>query len=277
VIRLLVPIDLSECTEAAIRRACEIAGSEGGTVTGLTVLDTEGVESHTALPFHAEYRDYPHSRKRVLLKDAAAKLDRALVHFEDICRDAGVAADQARSSGNPADAILDLARFYDLMVIGLETHFHFEIDDDPGDTLTRVLDGSPVPILAVPDGKPEPYCRALVAFDGSPAATRALHAFAGLWPIDRPEVKILTCERDKHTGGHLLDQAQKYLQAHGVPAVTTELTPDSPIEAIESGYLDWADLIVAGVRSQHPIQHLFVGSFARFLIENSQRNLLLCQ
>jgi nucleotide-binding universal stress UspA family protein len=248
-----------------------------GTVTGLTILDTEGVESHTALPFHAEYRDYPHSRKRALLKDAAAKLDRALIQFEDLCNQAAVTRDQVRSSGNPADAILDLSRFYDLMLIGLKTHFHFETDDDPGDTLTRVLDGSPVPILAVPAGKPEPFRRALVAFDGSPAATRALHAFAGLWPIHRPEVKILTCERDKHTGGHLLDQAQKYLQAHGVSAITTELTQSAPIEAIESSYLDWADLIVAGVRSKHPIQHLFVGSFARFLIENSQRNLLLCQ
>ena len=275
--RILVPIDPSEYTDTATRRACEIAAGNHGAVTGLTILDTEGVGENTALPFHAEYLNYPQPQTLALLKDATEKLDRETAQFEEICRAASVPREETRLSGNPADAILDLSRFYDLLAIGLKTHFHFETEDAPGDTLIRVLDGAPVPILAVPSGDPNPLRHALVAFDGSPAATRALHAFARIWPIHRPEVRLLTCERDKRTGGHLLDQAQKYLQAHGVPTITTELTSDTPIEAAENGQLDWADLVVAGVRSQHPIHHLFIGSFARLLIEQSNRTLLLCQ
>ena len=275
--RILVPLDLSEHTEAAMFRACEIAGSINASATGLTVLDTEGILDSIALPFHAELIDYPHKKAVAMAADAREKLETAQDRFEVLCQERNIPCDSRQLKGHPADGVLDLARFHDLIVMGLQSHFHFETEKDPGDTLKEVLDLAPVPILLTPAYETDPFRRALIAFDGSPSATRALHAFAEVWPVWRPEVRVVTSVPDKRLGGHLLDESQKFLQSHGIDHVTTELTEESIQESIEGNHLEWADLIVAGVRSKTPLKRLFLGSFARYLVEKSHRALFLCQ
>jgi len=275
--RILTPLDLSDHTSAATFRACEIATKVRASVTGLTVVDTEGIMDAIALPFHAEMLDYPHPKAINMLKDARKKLDTAQDKFQETCLEKNIPSDVRRLKGNPADGILDLARFFDLLVMGLQSHFHFETEEEPGDTLAQVLDLAPIPILLTPAFETDPFRRALIAFDGSPSSTRALHAFVNIWPVYQPEVRIVTSVQNKDLGGHLLDEAQRFLQSHGVEDITTELTEDSIQDAMDDRHLEWADLIVAGVRSKPPMKRFFLGSFARYLVEKSHRILFFCQ
>ena len=76
---------------------------------------------------------------------------------------------------------------------------------------------------------------------------------------------------------YLLDEAQKFLESHDVENVTQHLTRESLREEVENHHLEWADLIVAGVRSKPPLKRLFIGSFARSLVKHGHRTLLLCR
>ena len=212
-----------------------------------------------------------------MAKDANEKLATSQEQFQAACREKNLSFDSKQLKGSPAHGILDLARFHDLVVMGLQSHFHFETEDGPGDTLQEVLDFTSVPVLLTPAFETDPFRRALGRFRWQfPGDTRPafLRRIVAVW---RPEVRVVTSVSDKKLGGHLLDEAQKYLQSCGIESITTELAEEPIEEAIEERHLEWADLIVAGVRSKTPLKRLFLGSFARYLVEQSHRTLLLCQ
>lgn len=275
--RILVPLDPSEYSVLATERAGEIAMSLKASLTGLTIVDVDGILESVALPFHAELMNFPDPKVLKIAKDTASTLEEVRGGFREYCLSKQVPCELRQLKGTPSHGILDLARFYDVVVMGLESHFSFEAADQPGDTVAEVLDLSPVPVLLAPKERTARVQRVLVAYDGSPSATRALHALVELWPVHQPKVRVVVSHDDKVEGGHLLDECQKFLQAHGVEHITTELTEDSIIRAVEERHLEWAELIVAGVRSKLRLKKFFLGSFARFLVGESNRMLLLCQ
>lgn len=274
--RILVPLDPSDNTAAATNRGLEIASSLQAILTGLTVVDTEGIKDAAALPFHLEMLDYPPPAAIKMVEDATAKLDAACDAFLQACRQRNVGSELRRLGGTPADGIVDLARFHDLVVMGLEANFQFVTEENSGDTREQVLELSSAPVLLVPPFETDPIRRALITYDGSPPATRALHAFAEVYPVYEPEVRIVVAHKNKQIGGHLLDEAQKYLQVHQVEKITTELfAGDSIREAVEDGQLEWAELVVAGIHSKLSFKKVFVGSFTNFLIETGHRSILV--
>ena len=273
--RILVPLDPSEHSKAALQRACDLASRLNGELTGLTVLDSEGIIDSVALPFATDLLDFPRPNAVSKFHDAAEKLDEVARHFTQTCVETKIKGHMRSQKGSPAHGILDLIRFHDLAVMGLQSHFHFETETAPGDTLHQVVSQTAVPILLSTAFDTDPLRRALLAYDGSPASTRALHAFARFRKGYAPEVRIITQHRDKTTGGHLLDEAQKYLQFHGITDITTELVHGSLIDAFEQGHLEWADWIVAGTRSKPLIKRFLLGSFTTFLLEKCHRVLLL--
>jgi nucleotide-binding universal stress UspA family protein len=273
--RILVPLDPSDHSTAALQRACEMATRLNGEITGLTVLDSEGIMDSVALPFATDLLDFPRPNAVSKFQDATEKLDQVGKRFNEKCAESKVTGRLRKLKGSPAHGILDLIRFYDLCIMGLQSHFHFETETTPGDTLAQVLSQTAVPVVLTTAYDTNPLRRALIAYDGSPASTRALHAFARFQRGYAPEVRIITQNHDEKTGGHLLDEAQKFLQFHGIADITTELVHGPLIESLEQGNLEWADWIVAGTRSKTVIKRLMVGSFAEFLLERSHRVLLL--
>lgn len=275
--RYLVPLDNSDHSRAATLRACELAKRSGASLTGLAVVDSEGIRESVALPFMADYADYPRPNAVLRVHDAIATLDHAGEIFQTTCKEAGVESEFVRLSGVPANGILDLIRFHDLGVLGLQSHFHFETQPENHNTLRRVLNHAAVPMLLSPAFESAPIRRVILAYDGSDPATRAMHRFAEFWPIYRPAVRIVTSTGDPQTGGHLLDHAQNFLQRKGVETITTALEHDSLSDAFEKRHLEWADLVVAGIRSRPSLKKFFIGSFANYLIEKSHRLLFLSQ
>lgn len=274
---ILTPLDPSDHTEAALFRAVEIAGLTNAGITGLTVVDTEGILNAVALPFHAEFLNFPPPKAVEMLGDAKEKLKSVRQSFEDKCAEKNVRFEMLQLKGNPAAGILDVGRFTDLLVMGLASHFHFETDEGAGDTLAQVLDGISVPVLLTPAFEQDPIRRVIVAYDGSPSATRALHSFARFWAIYSPEVRVVTSASDENIGEHLLDEAVKFLTSYGIQEISKELTKEPLEESFRGSGIDWADLIVAGVHSKNPLKRFFVGSFTRWQITESHRTLFLSQ
>ena len=123
--RLLVPLDPSVYAVAAAETACQIAKLHAAQVAGVAVLDSEEIRS-SIVPAYGPY--YP-----MMIEVVKKKVDHAdhiildcLKRFKIVCEKAGVDHFETEYEGLPVQKLLDSAIFYDLVVVGLETFFHFE-------------------------------------------------------------------------------------------------------------------------------------------------------
>jgi len=272
--RILVPLDISPYTPSAVARACELAKLADAEITGIVILDTEGIEKNAHLPFRSDLRDYPGDAVVESEVEAAEKLKEVVVAFEKTVEEYGVRSRLSKCDGSPYQQILAASCFHDMVIMGAQSFYHFETEEGPGDTLDKVLESAVVPILVVPAREPDALNSALILFDGSPPSSRALHAFAEFWQYDRPKVRLLAGDMDEPFGENLLQGAERFLFAHGVEDIESVVESGSVIRSVEDKHLEWSDIIVMGIHSRHTVKDLVVGSVARHLIEHGHRTLL---
>ncbi len=277
--RILIPLDPSPYSKAALSAGIIIAREHGGELTGLVILDTGAIEKSVGpVPIGGiEYADRIGDHRK---KEAAERIESLLEDFRNRCRDAGVAHREAERQGSPSHRIMEESEYYDLVVMGLRTYYHFETQDNAGDSLDKVLDHSAVPILGVPakvnldlGGEPPPDI--LIAFDGSLPSARALHHFCRLWGNHPANVNLLLSDRDENTARHRLGEAEAYLHAQGLDRVKKRWTAEPIIKAVDRRFLGEADLVVAGAHSKKGLLDFMVGSLTRHLIEEAKKPLLI--
>jgi nucleotide-binding universal stress UspA family protein len=171
-----------------------------------------------------------------------------------------------------ADRIIQESIFYDAILIGMRTFFHFETQDSPGDSLEKILDETITPVYAVPEklnlpDVPGEKIKVLIAFDGSLPSARALQRFAQLAPVDIFEVCLLISEQDEEKANYYLNEAEAYLKCHNVNNIQKERIRDNIKEALDQKYLDWAHVIVVGAHSKAGLFKFMVGSLTQHLIK----------
>lgn len=180
--RILVPLDPSPYTDTTIRMAVMMAKIYDAQLTGLVVLDIPGIEkSIGAIPAGALH----FAEKIELAKktEASQRIEILMDKFRDVCEKEGVAFTEAHEQGYPSHQIIEVSKYYDLMILGLRTYYHFETTDKAGDSLEKLLKESITPIIGVPqdfyiDVLGGEKIKVLIAFDGGLQSARALQRFA---------------------------------------------------------------------------------------------------
>lgn len=272
--RILVPLDPSVYATAAAETACQVARLHKAQVGGVAVLDSKEIRSSVA-PAFGPY--YPMMVEVVQEKvhHAANVLSDCLSRFRIVCEKAGVAHFETEYDGLPVPKLLESAIFFDLIVVGLETFFHFETRERKGDSLADLLDRTVTPVLAVPATGMENFRSALITFDGSLGAARAMQDFVRFAAPFDVKVTVLVAERERRQADFLLESASAFLKAHGIESVATEHS-DRPIEElVDENYVADFDMIVAGIHSRKHFKDYFVGSFTKKLIEQKMKPLFL--
>ena len=273
--RILTPLDPSPYSETALKYSCYIAHRQHAEITGMVILDIPGIEkSIGAVAPGALYWAEKLEKSRVA--EAQKRIEQLLQKFEKTCQKEGVTCHKAEDQGSPSERIVWESLFYDLVVMGLRTHFQFETSDKPGKTLDKVLSQTITPVLAVPEHYYE-IRNVLIAFDGSLPAARALQRFAHLAiPYDF-NFTLLYAGDDKDTAMVYLNKAEEYLKAYSQNNVQKEWTNRSIIDAMREEYLDKSDLIVLGAHSRSALADFFVGSVTKYLINESNKVLFIGQ
>lgn len=136
---ILMPTDGSQCSEAAITHALELAKKLGSKVTFLYVLEdpTRNLWLTPEMPYVPE-----------LLQDLEGAARAALERAMALAQQAGVAAQTRQVSAKPVDGILEEAKNADLVVMG--THGRSGIDKMLLGSVTEgVLHRCRVPVLVV--------------------------------------------------------------------------------------------------------------------------------
>lgn len=272
--RILVPLDPSKYTNAATLRACEVAKAHDASISGLAVLDLPGIRA-TVAPADIVYWHIVGDTVRTATEHAKAKIGHLHKRFGQTCEENGVKYTESDLEGVPSDMILDASMLYDLVVMGLRTHFNFETEEEAGDSLEKVLGRTTSPILAVPViQSPDPFKSVLIAYDGSHNSARALRDFVVFASPYEFDITVATADKDEAHAKSLNEHAAGYLEAHGYSGFKSEIILQNTLPI---SLVDDVDLVVAGVHSKRFLKDIFVGSFAKELIERGDTALFLSQ
>ena len=140
---VLVALDGSPYSAPATTLALDWAARFGAHLLGLGVLDEPAIHKGEPVPLGGGA--YKKARDEARMADAHHRIAGLLADFSARSAAAGVSAEVLEDIGDPADRILHEAHRCDVVILARETHFHFETQERPDDTLARTLRGCPAP------------------------------------------------------------------------------------------------------------------------------------
>lgn len=214
--RIVIGLDGSPHAESALNMALRRAKRYGSTLIGVGVVDRPSIEQ-------IEVGAYPGSLQlsqdaaSKMLNDAKRRAEELIAAFRDVCTQHSVACEDIIHSGSAAEGLLEEGKTADLIITGLRTFFSFPATGQSDDTLRQLFQHPVCPVLAVPSNLELPR-HVIIAYDGSPGAARALHAYVAATP-ELPEdirVSLLCVSRDFERNKFHLEKADIYLRAHGI-------------------------------------------------------------
>lgn len=270
---IIVHADLSTHAPARIRLAAALARSEGAhligaAMTGLSRFVYPDNPSELARTVIAGFAD-------TLYADAAS----ALAQFETLARSAGVASFEPRLvSDDPEGGLVQLSRFCDLLVLS-QTDPLTRVAGAVRDLPEYVMLGVARPVLLVPYARDDASVAgsALVAWNGSPEATRAVgHAL----PLLRRAAHVVVASFDEDGAAAQTAQSPEllaWLSRHGVKAELHEhTTTDGAGSALLSlAQKQKASLIVMGGYGHTRFRELMLGGATRTILAHTTTPVLM--
>jgi len=229
-------------------------------------VDQPSIEHGEAVPMGAY--GFKKHRDEVRLADAHRRVLVFLEQFRARCAAAGLAATVLEDIGNPIDRILREVQRCDAVILGRETHFHFETQDGPDATLAGVIRASARPVVVVPHELPAGR-GVLVAYSGGREAARTLQIFQLLDLAGGEDIDVVTINRDRAEATAVANLAGEFLAAHGAPhrlhAISTDGSPADVV--LEEVRRRAPRLLVMGAYGHHrSLRELFATSVTRAVL-----------
>jgi nucleotide-binding universal stress UspA family protein len=262
---VLVALDGSDYSETATALAIDWGARFGAHLLGLGVLDEPAIHKGEPVPLGGG--GYKKARDAARLADAHGRIASFLAQFSARSAAAGLSADVLEDVGDPADRILHEAHRCDVVILARETHFHFETQDRPDDTLARILRGCPRPVVVVPRILPESQ-GVVVAYGGGREAARTLQTFQLLGLAAGEEIEVVAIHRDGAVAQATAHLAGAFLAAHGAQhrlhPIASGIAPAEVL--LEHVTYRRPRLLVIGAHAHHPIRDLFASSVTRAVL-----------
>jgi nucleotide-binding universal stress UspA family protein len=265
---ILIGLDGSTYSTAALELGIRWAQKADALLVGLGIIDAPTICRPEPVPLGASV--FKQDRDQALLADARRKVEQFLEQFALRCAEAQVAAKVLEDTGLPWEQIVLEAQRYDLVLLGQESHFHFETQEKADETLRKVLKNSPRPVVTVP-GKLGPDGPVVVAYDGSLQAARVLQAYQASGLHVEQEVHIITVADQHVEAARRAGRAAEFLRFHDVNAIVHPLASSAAPAAVlldEVNRLK-AGLLVMGAYGQPTLREFFLGSVTRTLLRAS--------
>ncbi len=277
--KILVVLDGSKHSESATRHALELARLHGAKVTGMGIVDVEGIERASVyVPLGASY--FKKHLDEVKEAEARQRVTYLLDQFEQECTKEGVSVEKLMKVGTPVKRIYLDSLFSDIIVMGLKTYLAHGSGKENVTTLRDLASETIRPIIAVPPTY-RPVKEILLATDFSPACSRLSYflSHVPLCPGARfHTVSFVDDEEDLQQGMDLAAQGEGFLSAHGLDVAGTTVKVGNPREEILSFALEMgADMIGLGIHSKRSLHDRIFGSTIERLIEHSGVPLLMYQ
>lgn len=259
---ILTVIDLAGKQRTA-QAALELAQRTGAHATGLAVAFEPVVPGFIAAPMPPDYIEIARTQALKAANDAGAA-------FNEMARKAGVNAEVRTAemiTGGASDPVVSHCRLTDLVVIGQEN------PDEPEPMremlIESILFEAGVPVMVVPYiGGGLPMKNVLVAWDGSPTASRAVHAALPLLQMAE-KVTVMIVETGRRSAGEPGTDIATYLARHGLD-VTIDVVP-RPQTGVADAILNYVsdkgiDMIAMGGYGHSRMREFLFGGATRDIL-----------
>jgi nucleotide-binding universal stress UspA family protein len=264
---ILVALDDTQASSQAQQLAIEMAKRLDCQITGLAILDRAHITSPTAVGIGG--MAYKQHRDQVKLEEAKSFLQRLEKSFEQSSEAVGATWQLIEAEGSPDKLIERESGRHDLLVIGKDTDFHFDVDPSTADTVQRLLRDNSRPLLVCPDQAASDGA-ILATYDGSVRASRALHMLVLLEFARGRPVHVLSVAADRQTAEQRARYPTELLAKHGYQATPHGIgSRADPAEVVlaEAEALG-ATLIAMGASGHRPLHDFFLGSTSQRVLNS---------
>ncbi|OGP14115.1 MAG: hypothetical protein A2054_08765 [Deltaproteobacteria bacterium GWA2_55_10] len=255
---ILVPQDGSAFGTAALDYSMWLSKKFGAVLAGVHVVDVVSLEGPFLHDISGSLGFEPFLNFSTRVREAMEARGKTILSaFEDACKENDATCESQITFGIVANEITEKAKLADLVVIGrrgVNAKFEYGL---LGSTTESVLRRSPKPVLIVPEHFTEPT-NPLLAYDGSPSASRAMHSAAEWVKTLDLTLTVLTVSAAEDEA--LLAEAAAYLKPYDIKARFVHRKGDAPI-VIENYYKENGhDLLFMGSSHHSRLVEMVLGS-----------------
>jgi nucleotide-binding universal stress UspA family protein len=262
---LLVGLDTTPASRAAVEFSLALASRFGARLTGIGVLDITYLTSPEPIPLGGA--EYKFKADVARVEQAHAQALKLREEFLTRCQSEDAVGQVVLLEGSPADRVRASAATHDAIVIGRDTDFHGQSSAGVAASLEQILKGNPRPVIVTPETV-NPLSRVLIAYDGSTPAARALQLFVLLGLARDCEIHVVSADADGGVAQSRTQQVEAYLglysyvcSQHAVASIT------HPAEVVTE-YISRvaADLVVMGAYGHRGWRETLFGSSTKRLL-----------
>jgi nucleotide-binding universal stress UspA family protein len=266
---ILIPLDGSEHSKAALDYGMWMAEKFSGTLFGQHVIDTISIEGtffhdisgslgfEPYLDFSTKMREVLEERGKIILEE-----------FSERCRKRGINHQTFLDMGLIANEICERSKLADLVIIG-----HRGINEEfstglLGTTAESVTRKCPRPVF-VSTKQFKPIERPLLAYDGSQRASAAMESAAEFCTVLRLPLTILTVTKEEQKATSILQEAKSYLSSYSIET-RYETDRGYPEQRIVDYLVKFDyDLLFIGAYGHRRIIEMVLGSTTEYVLRKS--------
>jgi nucleotide-binding universal stress UspA family protein len=266
---ILVPLDGSEHSKAALEYGIWLTEKFDGTLFGQHVIDTisiEGTFFHDisgSLGFEP-YLDFSTKMREVLEERGKAILE----EFSQRCQQKAIRHETHLDMGIIANEICERSKIADLVVLGhrgINEEFSTGLLGTTSESVTRKC---PRPVF-VSTKQFKVIERPLLAYDGSQRASSAMECAAEFCSSLGLPLTVLYLSKDEKTAEGVLQQAKSYLSSYAVET-RYETARGYPEQKIIDHLVNFNyDLLFIGAYGHRRIIEMVLGSTTEYVLKKS--------
>jgi len=268
---ILVVLDDSESSQSAIKLGVALAKEHKASLSGIGILDAPWVTIPEAIPLGGAAFKVDLDAK--ILKEAKHHVHLIEQNFIAYCKSEKISASIINTTGVPFEEIEHFATEFDLIVMGKNANFHFDHTEDTTYAAQHILKDSPRPIIVTSPGELPQHknTNVLIAFDGTFAASKALHMAILMGILKDKTLHIASVSENEGHARQWANSALKLCHYHGL---TPHLHPMASALKPSTVLLDLTkdlnpSLIVLGAYGHSAIRSFFMGSCAKELLKET--------
>ncbi|HTY62453.1 MAG TPA: universal stress protein [Acidobacteriota bacterium] len=259
-----------------------LAKKEGSRLHALAVIDITAFEVPVLGgpdSFMPSVMTPPLSESRALIQDLMADARKRLDVFAGQCSSRGLPVFTEAKTGIPGEVISRTAVAHDLVIVSRTGYNRIASAQETVDAwIAPVVRNSVRPVLvAGAEFREGSEIRSiLVAYDGSPHASRALLAAAELAMRPGVQCSLVTVAQSDDLGREVLAPAETFLSNHGVTCQKRVIIHSKPSDVIcELAASGGFDIVVMGAYGHSPIREVLFGSATERILSHCATNVIL--
>jgi nucleotide-binding universal stress UspA family protein len=259
-----------------------LAKKEGSQIHALAVIDIAAFEVPvlgTSDGFMPSVVTPPIAESQSLLEDLTTVAKERLDEFAGQCAARNIPCSIDIKTGIPGEVIARSAVAHDIVVVSRSGYNRFAGMRETVDALVApVIRGSVRPVLVAGPEFPEgsDIRRILIAYDGSPHASRALKVASELASRPGVECTLVTVAQSEEAGEDILAPAEEYLLNHRITPQKRIMSGSKPSDVIcDLVSKGEVDLLIMGAYGHSPIREVLFGSTTERILTNCAANVIL--